>query len=174
MRRNEAVYKIQGNRNPFIDHPEYAEMIYCYDGKTYNSTLKNIVSTYGGYLDNSNVNPDPKPTPNPNPNPDIDNPAQAFTDSLAAIESATSLEERYAAIKLAIDAYNQMTAEEQAANAQGYEQLKQALNKYNQEVSTVNDDFDTANSLAAQMVCGISTSFMALVAIVVKRMLGGV
>ncbi len=26
--RNEAVYKIQGNRNPFIDHPEYAEAIW--------------------------------------------------------------------------------------------------------------------------------------------------
>ncbi len=27
-RRNEAVYAIQGNRNPFIDHPEYAEAIW--------------------------------------------------------------------------------------------------------------------------------------------------
>ena len=26
--RNEAVYQIQGNRNPFIDHPEYAEAIW--------------------------------------------------------------------------------------------------------------------------------------------------
>lgn len=26
--RNEAAYEIQGNRNPFIDHPEYAEMIW--------------------------------------------------------------------------------------------------------------------------------------------------
>jgi len=29
--RNNAVYNIQGNRNPFIDHPEYATKIYCYD-----------------------------------------------------------------------------------------------------------------------------------------------
>lgn len=27
-RRNEEVYKIQGNRNPFIDHPEYADAIW--------------------------------------------------------------------------------------------------------------------------------------------------
>ncbi len=27
-KRNEEVYKIQGNRNPFIDHPEYASMIW--------------------------------------------------------------------------------------------------------------------------------------------------
>ena len=49
--RNEVVYGIQGNRNPFIDHPEYAEMIYCYDGKNYNDELQNAVETYGSYLD---------------------------------------------------------------------------------------------------------------------------
>ncbi len=51
--RNEAVYKIQGNRNPFIDHPEYAEMIYCNDGKSYNDELQDVVETYGSYLDGS-------------------------------------------------------------------------------------------------------------------------
>ena len=53
IRRNDAIEKVQGNRNPFIDHPEYAEMIYCNDGKTYNATLKNVVSQYGSYLDGS-------------------------------------------------------------------------------------------------------------------------
>lgn len=45
--RNEAVYKEQGNRNPFIDHPEYAEKIFCYDGQSYNNTLQEVVATYG-------------------------------------------------------------------------------------------------------------------------------
>ena len=27
-RRNDRVYEVQGNRNPFIDHPEYANLIY--------------------------------------------------------------------------------------------------------------------------------------------------
>lgn len=36
IHRNEAVYKIQGNRNPFIDHPETATLIWgtynvCYN-----------------------------------------------------------------------------------------------------------------------------------------------
>lgn len=49
--RNEVVFGIQGNRNPFIDHPEYAEMIYCHDGESYNDELQAVVATYGSYLD---------------------------------------------------------------------------------------------------------------------------
>lgn len=49
MRRNEAVYKIQGNRNPFIDHPEFATKIYCYDGKSYNSRLQAVAAKYDTY-----------------------------------------------------------------------------------------------------------------------------
>lgn len=45
--RNEYVASVQGNRNPFIDHPEYAERIYCYDGQSYNTKLKAVVATYG-------------------------------------------------------------------------------------------------------------------------------
>ena len=41
-KRNNAVAKVQGNRNPFIDHPEYAAYIY---GDT-NSTTKSIVASY--------------------------------------------------------------------------------------------------------------------------------
>lgn len=47
--RNEAVYAVQGNRNPFIDHPEYATKIYCYDGESYNSTLKKVAEQYDNY-----------------------------------------------------------------------------------------------------------------------------
>ena len=49
--RNEVVFGIQGNRNPFIDHPEYAEMIYCHDGQSYNDELQAVVAQYGSYLD---------------------------------------------------------------------------------------------------------------------------
>lgn len=47
--RNEYVYSIQGNRNPFIDHPEYATLIYCYDGESYNSTLQAVAEEYDNY-----------------------------------------------------------------------------------------------------------------------------
>ena len=43
IRRNEVVFGIQGNRNPFIDHPEYAAQIYCYDGESYNNALMDVL-----------------------------------------------------------------------------------------------------------------------------------
>ncbi len=55
IRRNEAVADIQGNRNPFIDHPEYASKIFCYDGESYNNKLLEVVNTYGDYGDNADV-----------------------------------------------------------------------------------------------------------------------
>lgn len=42
--RNDEVQKIQGNRNPFIDHPEYAERIYCHDNRSYNKALQAVVA----------------------------------------------------------------------------------------------------------------------------------
>lgn len=50
IRRNEAVFGVQGNRNPFIDHPEYAELIYCNDGQSYNSQLRQTVENCGSYF----------------------------------------------------------------------------------------------------------------------------
>ena len=46
--RNDEVQKIQGNRNPFIDHPEYAAKIYCNDGQNYNSVLQQVVADHEG------------------------------------------------------------------------------------------------------------------------------
>ncbi|MCH5151612.1 MAG: endonuclease [Clostridiales bacterium] len=53
IRRNSLVETVQGNRNPFIDHPEFAEMIYCNDGNSYNNSLKNVVAQYGSYLNDN-------------------------------------------------------------------------------------------------------------------------
>ncbi|MCM1005399.1 MAG: endonuclease [Prevotella sp.] len=56
--RNEAVYKHQHNRNPFIDHPEMAEYIWGDKmGEAWSS------SGGGGTI----VDPDPDPDPNPEP-----------------------------------------------------------------------------------------------------------
>jgi endonuclease I len=54
--RNNVVYDIQGNRNPFIDHPEYATKIYANDGGSYNTALQNIIAEYGdGSTLNGNI-----------------------------------------------------------------------------------------------------------------------
>lgn len=54
--RNEAIYKVQHNRNPYIDLPELAE--YVWGTKT----------DQAFHLDGS-VTPDPNPTPDPVPDP---------------------------------------------------------------------------------------------------------
>ena len=52
--RNNAVADYQGNRNPFIDHPEYAAMIYCYDGQSYNDELLNVLKNSNDPYNNLN------------------------------------------------------------------------------------------------------------------------
>lgn len=47
MARNEAVAKYQGNRNPFIDHPEYAEYIWGEDVEPSLSAPKSLTMTVG-------------------------------------------------------------------------------------------------------------------------------
>ena len=45
--RNEAVYDIQNNRNPFIDHPEFANQIWFSSGIDYDiDTFKSKISVY--------------------------------------------------------------------------------------------------------------------------------
>lgn len=46
IRRNNAVYQIQGNRNPFIDHPEFAERIWGEATSSDHDIHQTIVSVY--------------------------------------------------------------------------------------------------------------------------------
>ena len=331
IRRNEAVFGIQGNRNPFIDHPEYVEMIYCYDGNSYNNKLQEVVASCGSYLENDNEKEAPtgltlsvssldltvgqssskitvtaipadasnkvvwsssdssvatvnamgvvlavgqgkatitatsaldaavKTTLEVNvslpavqslsisPNSlsltqgktaqlsvtvspsgasnevtwssSNDNvvtvsqaglvtavgegtatvtvtsavnsdktasitvtvsaqqqnaqSAQAFLDSLGAIDAAQSLQTRYNAIQQAINAYNQLSASEKAANESGYQKLQAAMEQYNKDIATINDDYAEATDVALQtMAYRVSVSFMAMVLIVVRRLFG--
>ena len=49
--RNEAVFQIQGNRNPFIDHPEYAAYIYAESGNYYAKDGSKIANEVNALLD---------------------------------------------------------------------------------------------------------------------------
>ena len=71
IRRNEAVAKIQNNRNPFIDHPEFAEYIWgdgSYDGETSNTYTVTFNTNGGSSIspikveENSTVNKPTDPT----------------------------------------------------------------------------------------------------------------
>jgi endonuclease I len=44
--RNEEIYKIQGNRNPFIDMPSYACKIYAHDSQAYTSKIATVCANY--------------------------------------------------------------------------------------------------------------------------------
>ena len=253
IRRNNLVEGVQGNRNPFIDHPEFAEMIYCNDGNNYNNTLKNVVSQYGGYL-NGNVGGGGTVTPNPDDPVELigltlsassttmsvgstqtitvtatplgadssvdwstSNSSVAtvsdgvvtalkegdvtitatskenssikasikftvvdqsemegvFTEAMAALSSATTLEERYEAIAAAISAYNQMSQADKNAHATDKATLDQAIAAYNEEISKINGEFQEATNVAAQAIANtVSMSFMALVLIVLRRTVG--
>lgn len=58
--RNNAVYKLQGNRNPYVDYPGLEQ--YVWGSKT------DMAFSYDNY--DSEVTPDPDPDPNPDPDPD--------------------------------------------------------------------------------------------------------
>lgn len=59
--RNNAVYELQGNRNPFVDYPGLEQYIW--------GDKKDVAFSYDNY-DGTNPNPDPNPDPDPDPNPD--------------------------------------------------------------------------------------------------------
>ena len=60
IERNNAVYKIQGNRNPYVDYPGLEQ--YVWGNKT------DIAFSYDNY--DAEVTPDPEPNPDPEPDPD--------------------------------------------------------------------------------------------------------
>ncbi|MBI1780064.1 MAG: endonuclease [Sphingobacteriales bacterium] len=55
--RNNAVYDIQGNRNPFIDHPEYVAAIWqCATPATEISLQNNFIKLYPNPVSNTTIN----------------------------------------------------------------------------------------------------------------------
>lgn len=240
IRRNEAVFNVQGNRNPFIDHPEYAEMIYCYNGQSYSNTLKNVVAQHGGYLGDVDLTPGPTSitlspsqltldigesqtiTVNVTPSDadksvnwttsnggvarvDTDGKVTAvsegdatitatsladssvtatitvqvvaqqanreeFDNAMSALNNATSLSDRYSALRRAIDAYNDLSQTDKDAAASDYARLTQAVTRYNADVAGYNDDLRYASDFAVQAVSlAVSAALLAIVAIVGKR-----
>lgn len=70
IQRNEDVYKIQGNRNPYVDFPNLMEYVWgdstdiAFNPET---TVKSSAYKDGGGTVNPDPTPDPDPTPGPTP-----------------------------------------------------------------------------------------------------------
>jgi endonuclease I len=52
--RNNAIYAIQGNRNPFIDHPEFAEKIWGILSKIHDSSNESLMEIISYNINNKN------------------------------------------------------------------------------------------------------------------------
>lgn len=63
INRNNEVYKLQGNRNPFVDYPGLEQLVW--------GDKQNVAFDYDNY-DATAPNPDPDPNPDPNPDPEPD------------------------------------------------------------------------------------------------------
>ena len=63
INRNNEVYKLQGNRNPFVDYPGLEQLVW--------GDKQNVAFDYDNY-DATAPNPDPDPDPNPDPDPEPD------------------------------------------------------------------------------------------------------
>ena len=88
-----------------------------------------------------------------------------FTSAVEAVDSATSLEGRFAAINAALQSYSMLSeAEKQQASA-AYQSLLSKINDYNTAVQNHNDAFASATALSAKTAAKTALALLALVVI---------
>lgn len=132
--RNEAVYSIQGNKNPFIDNPEYADAIW--GGKSLDSDGNgNEGGNEGGDIGG-------------NEGGENNTKLEAFHAAVEGIVPNGALSERLASINTAITAYSALTDAEKGEAQEDIEALLAAIENYNQAVNWYNDEFEKANNAA--------------------------
>lgn len=219
--RNEAVYNIQHNRNPFIDNESYADAIWG-GGSVEKVDLlglaitPNSLSLAQGSTKTLSVQPNPS-----NANAQVtwsssntsvatvnngvvtavsagsatitatsvenssikatatvtvtagaatSDSVQAFVDKVNAVETDANLQKQFDAIKAALQAYNNLTADEKTdLNAQyAYQTLQLAIENYNDDVNERNEKLQGATQTGAYAICAASLAGAAFV-IVLKR-----
>ena len=126
--RNEVAFKYQHNRNPFIDHPEYADAIWG----------------------NGSITPGEGPSVTPGEDPSVtpgEDPEEAgeFHTAVAGIVTNGTLAERWASINKAITAYQALSEAERSAAEADVKALRAAIEDYNKLVKSYNDEAQKAN-----------------------------
>lgn len=122
IRRNEVVYGYQGNRNPFIDHPEFIYYLYTSESNKLGITLDNLADYV--YADDNGG------SISPNPNPDKDPVSDAVKNVIELINKiGTVTSSSKTAIDNAFAAYNALSSDEKDL-VTNYSVLVDANNQY--------------------------------------------
>lgn len=110
LNRNEAVYKIQHNRNPYIDSPKLAEYVW--------GTHKDQKYEYDGEY--TPVDPDDPKTDPDDPKTDPDDPDITSSDAWYPVESAGDINETDKYILVSVNDYFGMSHNTAANNSVAY------------------------------------------------------
>ncbi len=91
--------------------------------------------------------------------------AQKFKDEVALIDSATTSEQKFDAIKRAAETWNGLSEEERAQANDAYNALKSVMESYNTAVEAVNDAYDSAFKTAISVMSTALAAASALAAV---------
>ncbi len=153
MGRNDAVQSITGVRNVFVDYPELA-------WKLFSREMPEGTSTPSGN-DNGGSGG------NGGGAGDID--TSSFQQLVNNISTATTLTEKFDAIKQAVNAYNGYSDTEKQQLASSYQQLQEYINQYNADISTQNTNNNNALGVAVASMTG-AVLLTAIALVFIKRL----
>ena len=189
MGRNEVVQSIQGNRNVFIDYPEYAWLLFGKEVPA-NMTTPSGNASNGSSTPNPTTPPATEPTPTqpavtptepsvnptePQPTePPIDLPANTdgFKEAVTLATTATTGDSKFNALKEAVTIYNSLSSADKASVAQEYQLLLEAAGAYNQIAQQLNSDKESEHrAIIGATVLSVSVISYAAVQLLSKKYL---
>lgn len=187
--RNEVVEAIQGNRNVFIDYPEYAWLLFGKEVPA-NMTTPSGNASNGSSTPNPTTPPATEPTPTqpavtptepsvnptePQPTePPIDLPANTdgFKEAVTLATTATTGDSKFNALKEAVTIYNSLSSADKASVAQEYQLLLEAAGAYNQIAQQLNSDKESEHrAIIGATVLSVSVISYAAVQLLSKKYL---